>query len=533
LLKGRVVLCDSKMELPPRVREVLEPFHVRRETLQVIRDLMVRDFQRGLEVGAPPAASAMLPSFVPVLPNGTETGKSLSMDLSGKNLRVLMLQLQGAGEKPQVTTTNFLVPKEVMIGTGVELFDFMVNCLHKFLAENNLLSEELPLGFVFSYPVEMKGIRSAKLLWWTKGFNVKDCLNQDVGTLLQEALNRKQCKANVLPLKICLTVALVYFILTVKHFNGQIKVKVKAIMNDSVAELASAAHCLGKDCTVGVVVVVLFTFYYFFQLREDQRMFVVVSVRMEREQLPPWNVLNRRYGCNSAYLEKVSNIKKLDAAKYDYHHEYMVIDTEWEEFGRNGELDMIKTTYDKDIDQHSVHKGKQIIDKFTGAFFLGELVRLIIDQFCVDGFLFGGSRPEQFVTPEAFPTKYVTEILSDELEDTPFVNVRKIMDELRIPIHGISDYMIIKEVCHAVTERSASVVAAAIAALLKVQGKKKVVIGLGGALFQNHPTYLDMLKSKLDEVIPPEVTEWNVCADEHGSAFGAAVVALVTKTMSF
>ncbi|KRY17881.1 Hexokinase [Trichinella patagoniensis] len=465
LLKGRVVLCDSKMELPPRVREVLEPFHVRRETLQVIRDLMVRDFQRGLEVGAPPAASAMLPSFVPVLPNGTETGKSLSMDLSGKNLRVLMLQLQGTGEKPQVTTTNFLVPKEVMIGTGVELFDFMVNCLHKFLAENNLLSEELPLGFVFSYPVEMKGIRSAKLLWWTKGFNVKDCLNQDVGTLLQEALNRKQ-----------------------------IKVKVKAIMNDSVAELASAAHCLGKDCTVGVVV---------------------------------------GYGCNSAYLEKVSNIKKLDAAKYDYHHEYMVIDTEWEEFGRNGELDMIKTTYDKDIDQHSVHKGKQIIDKFTGAFFLGELVRLIIDQFCVDGFLFGGSRPEQFVTPEAFPTKYVTEILSDELEDTPFVNVRKIMDELRIPIHGISDYMIIKEVCHAVTERSASVVAAAIAALLKVQGKKKVVIGLGGALFQNHPTYLDMLKSKLDEVIPPEVTEWNVCADEHGSAFGAAVVALVTKTMSF
>ncbi|KRY75445.1 Hexokinase [Trichinella pseudospiralis] len=424
------------MELPPRVREVLEPFHVRRETLQAIRDLMARDFQRGLDVGAPPAASAMLPSFVPVLPNGTEAGKSLSMDLSGKNLRVLMLQLRGAGEKPQVTTRNFLVPKEVMIGTGVELFDFMVNCLHKFLAENNLLGEELPLGFVFSYPVEMTGIRSAKLLWWTKGFNVKDCLNQDVGALLQEALNRKQ-----------------------------IKVKVKAIMNDSVAQLASAAHCFGKDCTVGVVV---------------------------------------GYGCNSAYLEKVSNIKKLDLAKYDYKH-----------------------------DHHSVHKGKQIIDKFTGAFFLGELVRLIIDQFCVDGFMFGGSRPEQFVTPDAFPTKYVTEILSDDLEDTPFVNVRKIMDELRIPIHGISDYMIIKEVCQAVTERSASIVAAAIAALLKVQGEKKVVVGLGGALFQNHPTYLDLLKGKLDEVIPPEVTEWNVCADEQGSAFGAAVVALVTKTMSF
>lgn len=70
------------------------------------------------------------------------------------------------------------------------MFNFIANCLEKFLSESNRLDKELPLGFVFSYPCEMKGIKSAHLLWWTKGFNVEDCLHQDVGRLLQEAIQR-------------------------------------------------------------------------------------------------------------------------------------------------------------------------------------------------------------------------------------------------------------------------------------------------------------------------------------------------------
>ncbi|KHJ41467.1 hypothetical protein D918_08430 [Trichuris suis] len=468
------------MDLPGRVREVLSPFLLSKETLERIRDEMVRDFRLGLEVGAPPASTAMLPSFVPALPDGTEEGSYLSMDLSGKNLRVLLLQLRGVGHAPDYVATNYLVPKEVMIGTGVQLFDFMVGCLEKFLKENNMLETELSLGFVFSYPCEMKGIRSAKLLWWTKGFNVEDCLNQDVGQMLQDALDRKG-----------------------------IRVKVNAIMNDTVAQLAAATHSLGPDCTMGIVI---------------------------------------GYGCNSAYLEEVSRIKKTDhaAAGYKFPKVHfaivlesycaningiqMIIDTEWEEFGRNGELDFIKTTYDREIDQQSVHKGRQLIDKFTGAFFLGELVRILIDQFCVDGLMFGGTRPEQLTTPDAFPTKFVSEILSDD-EEAPFANIRRIMDEMRIGIHGAMDYVIIRQVCHTVTERSASIVAAATAALMKIAQHDRLVVGLGGALIQYHPTYLNLLKTRLEEIVPPEITEWHVAPDEHGSAFGAAIIAAVAEKM--
>jgi len=31
-------------------------------------------------------------------------------------------------------------------------------------------------------------IRSARLLWWTKGFDIADCLQKDVVELLEEAL---------------------------------------------------------------------------------------------------------------------------------------------------------------------------------------------------------------------------------------------------------------------------------------------------------------------------------------------------------
>ena len=51
-----------------------------------------------------------------------------------------------------------------------------------------------------------------------------------------------------------------------------------------------------------------------------------------------------------------------------------MIVTEWEEFGDRGELDAILTSYDKDVDNMSVHRGKQRIDKLTGALYLGELV---------------------------------------------------------------------------------------------------------------------------------------------------------------
>ena len=58
-----------------------------------------------------------------------------------------------------------------MNGTGEALFDFMAERIDSFIQENQFNStEKFDLAFTFSFPVAQTGIRSGKLLYWTKGF---------------------------------------------------------------------------------------------------------------------------------------------------------------------------------------------------------------------------------------------------------------------------------------------------------------------------------------------------------------------------
>ncbi|KAI1732703.1 hexokinase domain-containing protein [Ditylenchus destructor] len=455
---------SATITLPKDVQTVLDTFVISHERLVKISEDMQAEFTAGLEGGTSNGRSsiAMLPSFVPALPDGSETGKYVAIDLSGKNLRILLLTLNGAGKDPsEPVINNFIVPNPVMKGTGEQLFNFIVNCLQKFLKEFSLEEANLPIGFVFSYPCQLLSIRSARLLWWTKGFDIKDCLQKDVVELLEEAL----------------------------ELNMSTKAKIKAVMNDTVGQLAAAAHRYGAECVAAVVI---------------------------------------GYGCNSSYLEDTDKIKKFDAKAAGYNHKKMVIVTEWEEFGAKGELADILTPFDKEIDDASVHRGKQIIDKLTGALYMGDLVRRILAQFVIDRVLFNGTPVEKLDQADMFPTKYILEVLGDE--SGIYKVCRRICDELEVPNHGSNDYQIIHEVCHIVSQRSASIVASAISALLRHIGRPCVKVGVGGALIQFHPTYHALLEAQLNSLAPLNI-EWELVSADEGSAKGAALIAAVAAKL--
>lgn len=443
------------------VQKVLDMFYIPMERLLKISEDIQSEFNDGLLYGTSKSSIAMLPSYVPALPDGTESGKYVAIDLSGKNLRILLLTLNGASKEDVSVVNNYIIPNIIMKGTGEQLFTFIVNCLQKFLKEFNLEEANLPIGFVFSYPCELLSIRSARLLWWTKGFDIQDCLQKDVVELLQDAL----------------------------ELNMSTKAKIKAVMNDTVGQLAAAAHKYGSDCVIGVVI---------------------------------------GYGCNSAYLEETAKIKKFNAKAAGYNHDKMVVVTEWEEFGNKGELNDILTPFDLEIDDASVHKGKQIIDKLTGALYLGDLVRRILAQFVLDGELFGGTHVEKLDFSDTFPTKYISEILSEDVES--FKIARRICDELEVSVHGTNDYKIIREVCHTVSQRAASIVAAAICALLRHMGRQSVKIGVGGALIQFHPTFHTLLETQLIQMAPLDV-EWELVPVDEGSVKGAALIAAVAEKL--
>lgn len=163
----------------------------------------------------------MIPSYVHWLPTGKEEGQFLALDLGGSNFRVLLLNLDGKGGCTS-SFDKYVLSTELMTGTGEALFDFIADCVKKFLDKNNIF-KRLTLGFTFSFPVQQNALNSGKLITWTKGFSASGVEGQDVAKLLNAAFARKNVSADVV-----------------------------AIVNDTVG--TQIARCLDdRNCYIGLI----------------------------------------------------------------------------------------------------------------------------------------------------------------------------------------------------------------------------------------------------------------------------------------
>ncbi|KAK3765894.1 hypothetical protein RRG08_002140 [Elysia crispata] len=164
----------------------------------------------------------MFPTFVRSLPDGSECGEFLALDLGGTNFRVLLVRLQG--HDVEIQSKTYLIPQRIMLGTGIQLFDHIADCIGKFVVEHDLQNHQLPLGFTFSFPCQQEGLAKARLSKWTKGFRCEGVVGKDICQLLQEALQRR----------------------TNCH------VEIVAVVNDAVGTLMSAAHG-DRNCEIGLI----------------------------------------------------------------------------------------------------------------------------------------------------------------------------------------------------------------------------------------------------------------------------------------
>ncbi|XP_050543267.1 hexokinase type 2 isoform X2 [Daktulosphaira vitifoliae] len=131
-------------------------------------------------------------TYVQDLPNGSERGKFLALDLGGTNFRVLLIEL-GENNYFHMDSEIFKVPEAIQIGKGTELFDHIAKCLAEFVKKHKVdNSKALPLGFTFSFPLRQVGLTKGYLNSWTKGFNCSGVVNEDVVRLLKEAIKRRK-----------------------------------------------------------------------------------------------------------------------------------------------------------------------------------------------------------------------------------------------------------------------------------------------------------------------------------------------------
>uniref|UniRef100_A0A8D0V0R4 hexokinase n=1 Tax=Sus scrofa TaxID=9823 RepID=A0A8D0V0R4_PIG len=171
------------------LEETLAPFWLTREQLVALQRQMREAMAKGLQ--GKPSSLRMLPTYVRAIPDGSERGDFLALDLGGTNFRVLLVRLASGGV--QITNQIYSIPEYVAQGSGEQLFDHIVDCIVDFQQKQGLSGHSLPLGFTFSFPCRQLGLDQGILLNWTKGFSASDCEGQDVVYLLREQLAASFC----------------------------------------------------------------------------------------------------------------------------------------------------------------------------------------------------------------------------------------------------------------------------------------------------------------------------------------------------
>lgn len=150
----------------------------------------------------------------------------LELGATGASLRVLWVTLTGIeGRQTEPRSKEFVIPQEVMLGPGQQLFDFAARCLSEFLDTLPVGSQGLQLGFNFSFPCRQTGLDKSTLISWTKGFQCSDVEGQDVVQLLRDAIARQ----------------------------GDYSVDVVAVVNDTVGTMMGCEPG-ARPCEIGLVV---------------------------------------------------------------------------------------------------------------------------------------------------------------------------------------------------------------------------------------------------------------------------------------
>ena len=102
---------------------------------------------------------------------------------------ILTLGIEG-GVVKELDNEQYEIPKEKIIKTQEILFDFVADQVASFIKDRKI-TQKLPMGFTFSFPVHNTSLTSGTLVRWTKCFDADGAVGEDPVRLLREAFDRK------------------------------------------------------------------------------------------------------------------------------------------------------------------------------------------------------------------------------------------------------------------------------------------------------------------------------------------------------
>ncbi|WEW56741.1 glucokinase [Emydomyces testavorans] len=457
----------------------------------------VKEFLSEMEVGLTTEGSTLsqIPSYITSVPDGTEKGVYLAVDLGGTNIRVCSVSLNGDSTF-DMTQRKAAIPRELMVAkSAAELFGFIAEEIENFLQEHHgeryashVEKREtgktddheeniFDLGFTFSFPVIQTAINRGTLYRWTKGFDIPEAVGQDVCQLLQDAIDKRH-----------------------------LPVRVSALINDTVGTLMARSYCY----------------------RSSSRTLIGAIFGT---------------GTNGAYVEKLDRIKKLEHCSgdtIDTTTGEMVINTEWGSFDNPLKV-LPNTAHDRHLDGISFNPGVQMFEKRVSGMFLGEILRCTIIHMNKDPALqmCGGPavipKDSALYTDWGIDTRFLSTVEGDSSDDLWEVK-RELKSDLGIEHASTADCRAIKFLTHAIGKRAARLSAVPLAAIIISSGRLAtddiIDIGVDGSLAEFYPGFEKYIREAWREI--PEIGEVgdkkiHIGIAKDGSGVGAALGALVAR----
>ncbi|KUL91655.1 hypothetical protein ZTR_01255 [Talaromyces verruculosus] len=438
---------------------------------------------------------SQIPTYVTSVPNGTEKGLYLAVDLGGTNFRVCSINLKGDSTF-DLTQNKVAIPRDMMVAPSYkQLFKFLATQIEAFLEEHHnehfeatvrrrrltgttdqyRREEIFDLGFTFSFPVHQTSINRGTLIRWTKGFDIPDAVGKDVCLMLQDAINELH-----------------------------LPVRVAALVNDTVGTLMARSYTSpGKTETLlGAIF---------------------------------------GTGTNGAYVEKLDKVTKLDVKNdrtIDHTKNQMVINTEWGSFDNHLSV-LPNTIYDQQLDAESVNPGIQMFEKRVSGMFLGEILRRAVLALTKDseakllqteGNLIPSDSPLYEIW--GIDTSFLSIIEADTTSDLTATKAA-LFEHFKVSNATTDDAQAIKAIGHAIAKRAARLSGIALAAILldtkRIDTDETVDIGVDGSLVEFYPKFVDYMREAMREIkgIGEKESKVRIGIAKDGSGVGAALIALV------
>nr|GAT53802.1 glucokinase [Mycena chlorophos] len=494
--------------------QIHDSFQLKPDALVELTGQFLDEFNVGLSGYGHPMA--MIPSFVTGVPDGTETGTFLALDLGGTNMRVCEVVLHG-DTTFTLRQQKYKVSDALKTGEATVLFDYLADSVDAFLTSHppsdapvshptEAEPDVVHLGLTFSFPVEQTALDSGKILTWTKGFSAKHAVGNDVVKLLQDAFDRK-------------------------HMH----VKCVALVNDTVGALLSRAYTAG-GCTLGAIF---------------------------------------GTGTNGAYVEDVANIRKLANDPAGARGGVMIVNTEWGAFN-NTRSHLPSTPYDNALDRLSINPTFQAFEKMISGMYLGEVTRNVLlslvdaapksllfsgkttpalnAQWGLDTSVMsaveeaweGGDADDKVARENAAPKLSIFDE-PDKLDATVVTRLNRvravITKELGFPsgLVSLRDAAIVRWACSMVARRAALLSGVAVGTVLIQTGRAvlsgregtagknepKIGVGVDGSLIQFYPHFEETLRESLRAVVGADIEKRvEIGLAKDGSGVGAALCAL-------